>query len=130
MKMNEAHLVPLAEQSITLLREIHDISGDSPSGFIFPSQQSPKKMMSENTFLKVIDILGYKGITTGHGFRTTASTVLNESGFRPDVIERQLSHAERNQIRAAYNHAEYLPERQAMMQWWADYIAEAIKNHG
>jgi integrase len=60
--------------------------------------------------------------TTGHGFRSTASTVLNENNFRPDVIERQLAHGERNKVRAAYNHAQYLPERRKMMQWWADYL--------
>jgi integrase len=83
--------------------------------------------MSENTFLRVIDVMGYKGKTTGHGFRSTASTILNENGFRSDVIERQLAHGERNQIRAAYNHAEYLKERTEMMQWWADYIEKANK---
>jgi integrase len=78
--------------------------------------------MSENTFLRAIQIMGYKGQTTAHGFRSTASTILNENGFRADVIERQLAHCERDQIRAAYNHAEYLPERVLMMQWWGDYV--------
>ncbi len=122
MKMKETHIVPLARQSLALLEQIQEISGNSPSGYIFPSQQSPRKMMSENTFLRAIDIMGYKGVTTGHGFRTTASTILNENGFRGDVIERQLAHAERDQVRAAYNYAEYLPERHTMMQWWADYL--------
>ncbi len=66
---------------------------------------------------------------TGHGFRSTASTILNEHGFPPDVIERQLAHGERNKVRAAYNHAQYLPERRKMMQWWGDYVDEvAAKN--
>jgi integrase len=65
---------------------------------------------------------GYHSRPTGHGFRSTASTVLNEHGFGPDVIERQLAHGERNKVRAAYNHAQYLPERREMMQWWADYL--------
>ncbi len=124
MKMKEKHIVPLAKQSITLLKKLQEISGDSPSGYIFPSQQSPRKMMSENTFLRAIDIMGYKGKTTGHGFRTTASTILNENSFRGDVIERQLAHAERDQVRAAYNYAEYLKERHEMMQWWADYLTD------
>jgi integrase len=66
--------------------------------------------------------MGYHSRTTGHGFRSTASTILNEHGFQPDVIERQLAHCERDKVRAAYNHAQYLPERRKMMQWWADYL--------
>ena len=66
--------------------------------------------------------MGYRSIATVHGFRSTASTILNENRFTPDVIERQLAHGERNEVRAAYNHAQYLPERRKMMQWWADYI--------
>jgi integrase len=66
--------------------------------------------------------LGYHSRTTAHGFRATASTILNENVFAPDVIERQLAHAERNKVRASYNHAEYLPERKKMMQWWGDYL--------
>ena len=126
MKMKEQHIVPLATQSLSILKEIQEITGDSPSGYIFPSQQSPRKMMSENTFLRAIAIMGYKGKATGHGFRSTASTILNENRWRSDVIERQLAHGERNQIRAAYNHAEYLDERREMMQWWGDYL----QSHG
>ena len=122
MKMKEQHIVPLSKQSLSILKEIKAITSNSPAGYIFPSQQSPRKMMSENTFLRVIENLGYKKKTTGHGFRSTASTILNENGFRPDVIERQLAHGERDQIRAAYNHAEYLAERREMMQWWGDYL--------
>jgi integrase len=122
MKVKEPHIVPLSKQSVAILKELHDITGDSYTGAIFPSQQSPRKMMSENTFLRAIEVLGYKGVTTAHGFRSTASTILNENGFRSDVIERQLAHGERDQVRAAYNHAEYLSERAEMMQWWADYL--------
>jgi integrase len=71
--------------------------------------------------------MGYKGRATGHGFRATASTILNENGFPPDVIERQLAHSERNKVRAAYNHAQHLRERREMMQWWADYLDEVAK---
>lgn len=127
MKMKDPHIVPLAKQSIEILKQIRLISGHSLSGYIFPSQNDPRKTMSENTFLRAIDVMGYKGQTTGHGFRSTASTILNEYGFRRDVIERQLAHAERDTVRAAYNHAEYLPERAKMMQWWADYVSEATK---
>jgi integrase len=122
MKMNEQHIVPLSEQCIKILRKIQEVTGDSFCGYIFPSFANPRKTISDGTFLKVIKILGYKGITTGHGFRATASTILNENGFRADVIERQLAHAERNQIRAAYNHAEYLADRKDMMIWWANYL--------
>lgn len=120
MKMKEDHIVPLSTQSIAILKELQNITGHCQ--FVFPSQNNPRSIMSENTFLRVLDVLGYKGKATGHGFRSTASTILNEHGFRPDVIERQLAHAERNQIRAAYNHAEYMPERIEMMQWWGDYL--------
>jgi len=71
--------------------------------------------------------IGYHSRTTVHGFRATASTILNEHGFKADVIERQLAHAERNNVRASYNYAEYLPERKAMMQWWANYLEEQLK---
>jgi integrase len=85
--------------------------------------------MSENTILYALYRMGYHSRATGHGFRSTASTVLNEHGFPPDVIERQLAHGERDQVRAAYNHAQYLPERRKMMQWWADHLDElAAKN--
>jgi integrase len=71
--------------------------------------------------------MGYHQHATVHGFRATASTILNESGFKPDVIERQLAHAERNKVRASYNHAQYLPERKEMMQWWGDYLSNISK---
>lgn len=122
MKMKEAHIVPLAKQSLQILEEIKKLTGDSYGGYVFPSQQNPRKIMSENTFLRVIDILGYKEKATAHGFRSTASTILNENGFRADVIERQLAHCERDQVRAAYNYAQYIPERTEMMQWWANHI--------
>ena len=99
--MKEQHIVPLSTQSLKLLKQIQKISPNKHSGYIFPSQQTARNMMSDNTFLRAIEIMGYKGKTTGHGFRSTASTILNENGFRPDVIERQLAHSERNQIRAA-----------------------------
>ncbi|MFO1243227.1 MAG: tyrosine-type recombinase/integrase [Rickettsiales bacterium] len=128
MKMNEAHIIPLSKQSLKILKLLRDITGRNVAGYIFPSHQNPRSTISENTFLRAIEVMGYKGRTTGHGFRSTASTILNENGFRREVIERQLAHAERDTVRAAYNHAEYLPERATMMQWWADYIDTAVKN--
>lgn len=122
MKMKEEHIVPLSKQSIEILKQIKEITDDCYGNHLFPSRQNPRKVMSENTFLRVIEVLGYKGKTTGHGFRGTASTILNEHGFKADVIERQLAHAERDQIRAAYNHAEYLKERREMMDWWGEYL--------
>ena len=80
------------------------------------------KPISNNTLLFALYRLGYKGKMTGHGFRAVASTVLNEKGFRADVIERQLAHCERNEVRGAYNRAEYLPDRIKMMTWWSEYI--------
>jgi integrase len=120
MKMGEEHIVPLSRQAITVLREIEKHSG--AVAYVFPSETNPATFMSENTMLYALYRMGYRHKATGHGFRSTASTILNEHGFRPDVIERQLAHSERNSVRAAYNHAQYLPERREMMQWWADHL--------
>lgn len=120
MKMKEIHIVPLAKQTVALLREIQTYTGNHEH--LFPNQHNPRGIMSENTLLYALYRMGYHSRATAHGFRSTASTILNEHGFRPDVIERQLAHGERNKIRAAYNHAEYLPERREMMQWWGDYV--------
>lgn len=120
MKMREAHIVPLAKQVIIALRKQQELSGNREH--VFPNEHNPSKFMSENTMLYALYRMGYHSRATGHGFRSTASTILNEHGFRPDVIERQLAHGERNKVRAAYNHAQYLRERREMMQWWADFI--------
>ena len=120
MKMKELHIVPLSRQAIAVLRELEKLSGNRQ--YVFPNQHNPATFMSENTMLYALYRMGYHSRTTGHGFRSTASTILNEHGFRADVIERQLAHSERNTVRAAYNHAQYLPERRKMMQWWADYL--------
>ncbi len=125
MKMRQLHIVPLSKQSITVLEELKKINGHSP--FVFPNSANPQKCMSENTVLYALYRMGYHSRATGHGFRSTASTILNETGFRPDVIERQLAHSERNKVRASYNHAQYLPERRKMMQWWADYLEAAAE---
>jgi integrase len=122
MKMKELHLVPLSRQAIALLRELEHLSGHRQ--YIFPNLHNPAGFMSENTVLYALYRMGYHSRATGHGFRSTASTILNEHGFRADVIERQLAHSERNNVRAAYNHAQYLAERREMMQWWADYLDE------
>lgn len=121
MKMRDEHLVPLPDQALAILRDLLPLTG--PDGYLFPGERSASRPMSENTVNAALRRLGYdKDTMTGHGFRAMASTRLNELGWSPDVIERQLAHAERNKVRAAYNRAQYLPERQKMMQAWADYL--------
>jgi integrase len=124
MKMRRDHIVPLSRQALAVLRELQDMNGRLT--YVFPIAYKPIKHMSENTVLYALYRMGYHSRATGHGFRHTASTVLNESGlFHGDVIERQLAHVHGNKVRGVYNHAEYLPERRKMMQWWADYLDEA-----
>jgi len=120
MKMRDPHIVPLSRQALEAFHELKALS--SGSEFVLPNLGSLKRPMGANSLNVAFDRMGYGERFTPHGVRATASTILNEQGFRPDVIERQLAHAERNRIRAAYNHADYLPERRAMMQQWADYI--------
>ncbi len=120
-KMKREHLVPLSVQAVTLLRELRMLPGSDASPYLFPSP-SREGYMSNNTMLYGLYRMGYHGRATVHGFRAMASTALNEMGFRPDVIERQLAHQEQNTVRAAYNRAEYLSERRAMMKHWADHL--------
>jgi len=121
MKMRQAHIVPLSTQAVAILREIHALTGRGQ--YVFTSQRHMHRPMSENAVTLALRALGYDGATmTGHGFRSTASTLLHEMGYSPDAIELQLAHAERNQVRAAYNRASHLPERVKMMQAWADYL--------
>jgi integrase len=120
MKMKQKHIVPLSKQALAILKEMQKISGNRE--FIFPSQKNANKFMSENTLLYAIYRMGYYSRATTHGFRSTASTILNEKGFNKDHIERQLAHGERDKVRATYNHAQYLPERHKLMQWWANYL--------
>lgn len=112
-------VVPLARQTLAILADLKPLAGGSR--FVFPGRNRDKPI-SNNTMLFALYRLGYKGRMTGHGFRAVASTALNEMGYRPDVIEAQLAHQEKNAVRAAYNRALYLPERVAMMQNWADYL--------
>lgn len=123
MKMNNEHVVPLSSQALTIIAELKTIAGDSR--YLLPGRNA-NKSISNNTMLFALYRLGYKGKVTGHGFRAVASTALNESGFNPDAIERQLAHGEKNEIRVAYNRAKYLPERKTMMQWWSDHL-EALE---
>ena len=121
MKMGSEHIVPLSRQSLELLEKIRPITGVSE--LVFHGERTRIKPISENTMTYALYRLGYKGRATPHGFRATASSILNEQGLNPDAIERQLSHVDRNQVRSAYtHHARYLAERREMMQWWADYL--------
>ena len=121
MKMNQQHIVPLAGQAIKLLNELRPYTGHGV--YLFPSVRTLGRPISDVTLLAALRRLGYtKEEMTVHGFRSMASTLLNELGYNRDWIERQLAHGERNSIRAAYNYAEYLPERRRMMQEWANYL--------
>lgn len=121
MKMKEQHIVPLSKQAVAILREIQPLTG--AGRFVFPGERTTSRPMSENTINGALRRLGYtKDEMTGHGFRSMASTLLHELGYPHAVIERQLAHGERNKVAAAYNYAEYLPDRRKMMQEWADYL--------
>ena len=126
MKMGEEHVVPLSRQAVKLLKDLRARTGDM--NHLFPHMGNPRRHMNGETFNRAFDKLGYKGKFSPHGVRATASTILNEQGWRPDVIERQLAHKERNRIRAAYNQASYLEERRKMMQRWADICDEEPGN--
>ena len=123
MKMRVEHIVPLSRQAVELFRAQQQVTGSFEH--VFPNRNRPRACMSENTIIYAIYRLGYHSRTTAHGFRGTASTILHESGFESDVVERKLAHGDRNAVRASYNHAAYLPARREMMQWWADYIEQA-----
>jgi len=129
MKMRRPHMVPLSEQAITLLQKLKKLTGDGE--YMFPSHHRRKHpFMSENTINHVLNRMGYKGKLVGHGFRSLASTTLNEeSDFDKDVIEVQLSHMDEDRIRGIYNRAEYTDERRKMMQWWADYVLPSMVGH-
>ena len=116
------HAVPLADWTLELLAELKEITGNTP--FLFPSRTKTDGFISDATISRIIELMGYKGRVTPHGFRSLASSVLNEQGFNPDAIERQLAHIENNKIRAAYNRADYLNERKEFMQWYSDFLRE------
>jgi integrase len=121
MKMRAEHLVPLSRQAVEILRELHPLTG--AGRYVFPGARTTGRPMSENAITAALRRMGYeRGQMTAHGFRTMASTLLNELGWPADAIERQLAHVERDGVRDAYNRAEYLAERRRMMQAWADYL--------
>lgn len=132
-KSRREHLVPLSRQALEVLLTLRAAHSDPERckgmALLFPGERDHAKSMSNNTMLKALERMGYKGRMTGHGFRGVASTALNEMGYRPDVIEAQLAHVEENRVRAAYNHARYVEERRELMQSWADYI-DAVRQSG
>ena len=123
MKMRTPHIVPLARQTIDVLHTLQTLSGKSK--WLFPGDQCTTKPISNNTILKALERMGYKGKMTGHGFRGLASTILHEQGYPHEHIELQLAHAPRNAVSAAYNHAQYLKPRAQMIQDWADFLERA-----
>lgn len=124
MKMREPHVVPLSKQAVQLLRKLKAEALSRPQ--LFPNMRDPKRDMSPTTLNRALERMGYTGHFSAHGFRATASTLLNEMGYRPDVIERQLAHRERNRVRASYNQASYMAERKKMMQDWSNFL-DALK---
>ena len=127
MKMRAPHIVPLSPNALAVVEELRPLTGQFD--LLFPSQRDQQKPISENTLLYALYRLGYHKLATVHGFRALASTILNETGFRPDVIERQLAHVERNKVRAAYHRSEYLEERRRMMDWWGTCIESMDRDH-
>jgi integrase len=125
MKMRTPHIVPLAKQAIEVLEMLRTLTGESE--WLFPGDRSASKPMSNNTILKALERMGYKGRMTGHGFRGLASTILHEKGYGHEHIELQLAHAPRNSVSASYNHALYLEPRAKMMQDWADFLEQTLR---
>lgn len=127
MKLRLPHVIPLSRQTREMVGQLCEMSG---SDLVLESPARPGRQLSENTLLFALYRLGYRGRMTVHGFRALASTVLNErSGYARDVIERQLAHRETDDVRAAYNRAEYLGLRREMMQWWSDWLDAAREVH-
>lgn len=122
MKMKRPHIVPMSDQVIALFESLKPITGLYP--LVFIGRNDRTKPISKESINQVIELLGYKGRVTGHGFRHTMSTILHEEGFDSAWIETQLAHVDKNAIRGAYNHAQYLDGRKEMMQWYANYITE------
>lgn len=119
MKMEVEHIVPLSVQSLEILAQLKMITGQYKYVFFNTTTRKP---YSENAFITALWRMGYKGRMTGHGFRGLASTILHEQGYMPEAIERQLSHAKRDKVAAAYDHAQHIPYRRTMMQDWANYL--------
>jgi len=127
MKTRLPHIVPLSKQTLELFKLLHEMHGNRE--FVFPNQVNPRKTMSNSTILRGLYQLGYKGKLTGHGFRATAmSTIQEKLGYRYEVVDRQLAHAPKTKVQAAYDRAKFLDERTKMMQEWADYLDECASS--
>ncbi|OIQ88359.1 prophage CP4-57 integrase [mine drainage metagenome] len=122
MKMKTEHRVPLSSQALAILKQLREL--ELHHDLVLPSPFYPEKSISNGTFNSALSSLGFKGAATAHGFRALFSTEANEAGFHPDVIELQLAHVERDDVRAAYNFAQRLAERAALMTWWGDRVDE------
>ena len=122
----QPHIVPLSKQVMKIIKELKKFTADGP--YLFPSTLDKKRAISDNTLSSAMKRLGYKDKMNPHSFRAMFSTILHskidEHGFHSDMIERKLAHKESNRVKAAYNHAQYLPQRKEMMQWWSDYLDE------
>lgn len=125
-KPKPPHIIPLSDWAVELLTELHELTGHTP--YLFPRRTAQSGVMSEVTLNAIIKRLGFGGIATPHGFRSLASSILNEQGFNPDAIERQLAHIPSDKIRAVYNRAEYMAERTEFMQWYSDFLRQHFKN--
>jgi integrase len=123
--MGTEHTVPLSAQALRILEELRPLTGGGP--LVFPSPFYPRQPFSDGTLNSALAYMGYKGKATAHGFRTLFSTSANEAGWPTDVIEKQLAHEERDEVRAAYNRASWLPQRQQLMQWWSDHVDKLRK---
>lgn len=127
--MKEMHIVPLAQPVLAILHDLQQYTGHSR--YLFPSMRAESAPISDMTLLAGLRRMGYdKNTMTVHGFRSMASTLLNEQGYNRDWIERQLAHGERNTVRASYNYAQYLPERRRMMNEWAEYLDSLREQSG
>lgn len=124
MKKRRLHLVPLSSQAIQELKRIQPISGHGE--LVFPNRNKPREPMSDAAVNKVIELVGFKGKLTGHGFRHTMSTILHDNNFNSAWIELQLAHVDKNAIRGTYNHAQYLTQRREMLQWYADFLDKLL----
>lgn len=124
MKMNRVHIIPLPRQVIEIFETLQPLGGK----YVFPSLRTKTRHMNASTVNAALRRMGYSGEEmTAHGFRAMAATLLYENGFTEDIVELQLAHVERNEIKAAYNHAQHLARRTEMLQWWADYLDELQK---
>ena len=120
MKMNREHKIPLTDQTLKLLELMKPVSGHRE--YIFPADRNPRTHINSQTANMAIKRMGLKGELVAHGMRALASTILNDKGFDPDLIETALAHVEKNEVRRAYNRAEYIERRREMMEWWSHKI--------